>query len=47
MRLKSLSNNKNKLEEINNKVTDDETVKDTLYDLINYSAMALMLLNEK
>ena len=46
MRLKSLSNNKNKLEEINNKVTD-ETVKDTLYDLINYSAMALMLLNEK
>jgi hypothetical protein len=46
MRHKSLSTNKSKIEDIDNKVMD-ETVKDTLYDLINYSAMALMLLDEK
>jgi len=28
-------------------LVDDESIKDTLIDLHNYSAMALMLLNEK
>ena len=46
MRIKSLSNNKTKMDDINNKVMD-ESVKDTLYDLINYTAMAIMLINNK
>lgn len=45
MRIKSLTNNKTKMDDIDNKVMD-ESVKDTLYDLINYTAMAIMLNNE-
>ena len=41
MRIKSLTNNKTKMDDIDNKVMD-ESVKDTLYDLINYTAMAIM-----
>jgi len=46
MRIKTLSANKTKLEQIDGMVID-ESIKDTMYDLINYAAMALMLMNEK
>ena len=45
MRIKSLSSNKTSVNQIDNKVMD-ESIKDTLYDLINYAAMALMLMIE-
>jgi hypothetical protein len=45
MRIKSLSSNKTSINQIENKVMD-ESIKDTLYDLINYAAMALMLMIE-
>ena len=46
MRIKSLTNNKTKMDDIDNKVMD-ESVKDTLYDLINYTAMAINVNNVK
>ena len=46
MRIKSLSSNKTKIDQVAGAVMD-ESIKDTLYDLINYAAMALMLMNEK
>ena len=46
MRIKSLSQNKTKIDDIACAVLD-ESIKDTLYDLINYTAMALMLMSEK
>ena len=46
MRIKSLSSNKTKIHQVAGAVMD-ESIKDTLYDLINYAAMALMLMNEK
>ena len=45
MRIKSLTNNKTKMDDIDNKVMD-ESVKDTLYDLINYTNGNNVLNNE-